>query len=928
VKKPFYKYRYLWVAVASLVLGAVVLARLSGLLVNWLWMREVGYVGVFWKILSVKALLFLMAFAFVFAYLWFNLRILMKRITALYGLTERHTIMFYSSRGVQVKLPLHWLRYVPLAVTAPLGLFFGRAFLGEWDTFLRFFYGGSFGLEDPLFSTDVGFYVFKLPFLELVQNGLAGLVLFTFVVVLIAYLYTGHFRGPEASFRLNWPVMHHLAGLLVFFIILWGWGYWLDRYDLLYSTRGITYGAGYTDHNIVAIALWVMLFASLALGAVVLAAVHMRKFRVLYLSAAVYAGLILVLMVLLPDLVQKFKVEPNELELEERYLGYNIEATRRAYLLDTIETRDYPGLSDLTLADLERHRDTLENVRIWDWRPIRQTYRQTQEMRAYYKFYEVDVDRYHLEEGGYRQVMLSARELEESLPAQARTWVNQHLQFTHGFGVAMSPVAEKTEEGLPQYLIKDLPPRGAPGLDVELPAVYYGEKTPGYRIVNTAVEEFDYPRGDENVYTRYQGTGGIPVSGLLKRMLFAWELSDINILLTSYITDQSRIQFRRRIQERISTIAPFVMLDPDPYLVLSEGRLFWMQDGYTASRHYPYSEPYRSLNYIRNSVKVVVDAYHGTVNLYVADPKDPVVDLYRRAFPGVFKALSQMPPDLKAHVRYPETLFSIQAHMYSTYHMTIPRVFYNKEDLWTLPREKYAGSPIQLEPYYILIRLPGEETLQYLIMTPFTPENRDNMIAWLAGRSDFPDYGKLIVYKLPKERLIFGPIQVEAMIDQDAVISQQLSLWDQRGSRVIRGNLIVIPLEHSFLYIEPVYLIAEETDIPQLKRIIAVHGKRVVMEPTLEGAVRAALSGEPRPPAPSILETLDERATPRGALEEVPAALPAAPEQLEPATTAPAELDEAREHFQKAEDALQRGDWESFGREMEKVKRFLEKPQK
>jgi uncharacterized membrane protein (UPF0182 family) len=517
----------------------------------------------------------------------------------------------------------------------------------------------------------------------------------------------------------------------------------------------------------------------------------------------------------------------------------------------------------------------------------------------------VDVDRYHLEDGGYRQVMLSARELEESLPAQARTWVNQHLQFTHGFGIAMSPVAEKTEEGLPEYLIKDLPPRAAPGLDVTAPAVYYGEKTPGYRIVNTAVEEFDYPRGDENVYTRYQGKGGIPVSGLLKRLLFAWELSDVNILLTSYITEESRIQMRRRIGERISTIAPFVMLDPDPYLVLSEGRLFWIQDGYTASRHYPYSEPYRGLNYIRNSVKAVVDAYHGTVDFYVADPDDPVIALYRRAFPGMFKDLAEMPPELKAHLRYPETIFSIQAKMYSTYHMTIPQVFYNKEDLWTIPREKYAGSPIQLEPYYILIRLPGEETLH-------------------------PDYGKLIVYKLPKERLIFGPIQVEAMIDQDAVISQQLSLWDQRGSRVIRGNLLVIPIEHSFLYVEPVYLIAEETDIPQLKRIIAVHGKRVVMESTLEGAVRAALSGEPRPPAPSILETLEERAAP----PRVPTALEApepevtAPEQPGPAPAEPPELDEAREHFRKAEEALRRGDWESFGREMEKVKRFLEKEQK
>jgi uncharacterized membrane protein (UPF0182 family) len=479
--------------------------------------------------------------------------------------------------------------------------------------------------------------------------------------------------------------------------------------------------------------------------------------------------------------------------------------------------------------------------------------------------------------------------------------VNEKLQFTHGYGLVMNFVSKEAEGGFPLYAIENIPPVSNYGLPVESPAIYYGEKMPGYRIVATEVKEFDYPKGSENVYTRYQGKGGIPLDSLWKRLLFSWDLSDVNILLTSYLRPESRIQIWRRVQERVKRIAPFLRLDSDPYLVLSEGRLYWIQDAYTTSDRFPYSEPNSStfgipLNYIRNSVKVIVDAYEGSVLFYVMDPNDPVLGVYRKAFPGVFRDLGELSEDLKRHLRYPEDLFTIQANVYRTYHMTDPQVFYNREDLWTFSQEKYAGNAIPMTPYYILMRLPGENELMYLLMAPFTPQGRDNMIAWLGAKCDFPAYGQILLYQLPKERLILGPLQIEAMIDQNTLISQQLSLWDQRGSRVIRGNLIIIPIDNSFLYVEPVYLTAEGTNIPQLKRVIVVAGDKVVMEPTLDQALHAVF-GTAQPEAGKVI----------------------APKQLE-------ELTQARKEFEKAEKGMQQGRWEDFGTAMKALKKLLSQP--
>ncbi len=889
------KRKAFWIiVVVGIIVALIVLSKISGLVVEWLWMSQLGYVGIFWRLLTIKWALFAAAFVVVFLFFWINFRFILKNF--LRFSRERDFDVPVQTEG---QIPPRRARAVPPVLSAFIALIFGLIVSSQWDTYLRFRWGGVFGQADPLFDLDIGFYMFRLPFYELIQNTFVGMTFLALVIAFLTYVSMGTLqwgRRQMQQTKAYTATIQHLSIIFLLFLAAWGWGFYLDRFHLLYSTRGVVYGAGYTDIHVVRICLWIMLFASAGLGAFVVYNLLLKRFKVVRIGVGSYFALLFLILVLLPAIIQKLKVQPNELEVETPYLKRNIEFTRQAYQLDRIEERDYPALADLSLQEISENQDTIRNIRLWDWRPIRQTFRQTQEIRLYYKFYEVDVDRYHLNGAGYRQVMLSARELAEQLPVKARTWVNKHLQYTHGYGLAMSLVSEKVEEGLPKYVVKDLPPV-AMHLTIENPAVYYGEKMPGYRVVNTEVKEFDYPKGDENVYTKYHGSGGIPVDSVWKRILFAWQMSDINILLSSYITPESRIQLWRQVHDRVPRIAPFLELDRDPYLVVSEGRLYWIQDAYTVSSKFPYAEPYRTgVNYIRNSVKIVVDAYEGAVSFYIVDPDDPVVRVYQKAFPGAFKELGELSPDLKAHLRYPEGLFSIQVEKFRTYHMTIPQVFYNQEDLWTRPQEKYAGSPIEMEPYYILMRLPGERRLQYIIMTPLTPENRDNMIAWVAAKSDFPDYGKLVVYKLPKKRLIYGPVQIEAMIDQDDVISQQLSLWDQRGSKVIRGNLLVIPVNHSFLYVEPVYLIAEQIDIPQLKRIIVVYGKNVVMEETLEQAIEAVF----------------------GVRRPEPTTAPARVQEI-----SPDKLSRLREHLEWAEGAIGEGDWSEFGKAMDSLKKLL-----
>jgi hypothetical protein len=883
------------VAVALIALLAVI----SGWLQKWLWMRQVGYSGVFWTLWSLRWELFCGAFVVALLYLWINFRHAARNGDTFRSgnLTSEPTVA--EKFGIQISPTV--LKLAMAAIAAVVALFFAAFFYAQWDTYLRFRYGGSFGLSEPLFGVDVGFYVFRLPFFELLQISLSVLTLMTLLGVLAVYAYFGLLwfsrSGPMEGRGAK--AVPHLSILLFVLVASWGWGFYLDHYQLLYSTQGVVYGAGYTANHVTRLAFWIMVGASAALCALLALNFFRPRFRAIAIGSGIYVALYVIAVLLLPALFQRFMVQPNELARETPYLKNNIEFTRKAYTLDAIQETSYPALADLTSDVIARNQDTIQNIRLWDYRPLLQMYQQAQEIRLYYQFYQVDVDRYHLPDG-YHQVMLSARELSAQLPAEAQTWVNQKLQFTHGYGLVMSFVSKTVGGGFPQYVLENIPPESAYGLPINQPSIYYGESMPGYRIVATDAKEFDYPKGNQNVYTSYEGTGGIPLDSMWKRLLFAWTQTDVNILFTSYLRPESRIQIWRRVGERVEQIAPFLRLDHDPYAVVSEGKLYWIQDAYTVSDHFPYSSPYAAgfeegLNYIRNSVKVIVDMYDGTVRFYVMDPNDPVLAVYRHAFPGVFLDLNQLSADLKTHLRYPEDLFSIQADQYRTFHMTDPQVFYNREDLWVFPKETYAGNVAPMQPYYILMKLPGSGQLEYLLMTPFTPQNRDNMISWMAARCDFPEYGKMLFYQLPKEKLIYGPMQIEAMIDQNTLISQQLTLWDQRGSRVIRGNLIAVPIENSFLYVVPVYLTAAGTDFPQLKRVIVVSADKVAMEPTLDEAIQSVFGTQQ-------------------------------PQKGAPARSGTPELGQARTQFDEAQKAMQQGDWVKFGKAMEALKRLLAGP--
>jgi uncharacterized membrane protein (UPF0182 family) len=611
-------------------------------------------------------------------------------------------------------------------------------------------------------------------------------------------------------------------------------------------------------------------------------------------------------------------VEPNEIERERPYIDSNIKFTRLAFGLDNIEERPFETVKDLSEQDLTFNEAVVKNVRLWDYRPLQRTYEQLQALRPYYQFSEVDIDRYTID-GEVRQVMLAGRELnKDNLPAPS--WVNRNLEFTHGFGIVMNPVDSVTPDGQPTFYIQDLPPVSNVSLEVTRPEIYYGELTNDTVYVGSAREEFSFPSGNENVYSSYEGTGGVPLDSLLKRVAFALRFSDANVLLSDDIQSETRVQFHRQVQERVRQITPFLYLDRDPYLVLTDdGRLVWIQDAYTISDRYPYSTPAPTgLNYIRNSVKVVIDAYNGTVDYYVAYPEDPIIQAYEKAFPDLFRPLDAFPPELLDHIRYPQDLFDVQAQQYLAYHMKDTRVFYNQEDLWSIPNEIFDGAEQPMEPYYVYLRLREETEPEYLLIQPFTPAGKQNMIAWLAARNEPEYYGQLVVYKLPKDELVFGPLQVEARIDQEPEISEQFSLWDQRGSRVIRGNTLVIPINDSFVYVEPIYLLSDTSALPELKRVIVATDTRIAMRETLGEALQALLAEEPQDVAEVIADEAEADLTPAQ-----PVATPSTP--LPGNATVQELIDSANARFEAAEAAQRRGDWEAYGRELDNLRNDLQR---
>jgi uncharacterized membrane protein (UPF0182 family) len=748
----------------------------------------------------------------------------------------------------------------------------------------------------------LSFYLFSLPAYLALKNWMLLTTIFSFLIAGVVYWVRGFITIDQQRLRTAPAALAHASALLALFFAVKAWSYYLDRFLLLYGDNGVVVGASYTDLTIGLPVLWVLVGLSFIASVISLTNLSVRTYRLPLAAAVLVFGSSFVLAEIVPALFQRLFVKPNELALEKPYLEHNIALTRAAYNLHQITAKPFPAEQTLTLAALQANRATIDNIRLWDGQPLIDAYRQLQEIRTYYKFHDVDVDRYMLNEG-YQQVMLSARELNSTLlPPNAQTWVNRHVLFTHGYGVIMSPVTRTSSEGLPTFYLADIPPVATGGPPVIEPRIYYGKLTDTYVIVKGSTPEFDYPKGKENVYAAYDGSGGLPVGGIAWRALFAWHFADPNILISRYITGESRIMFRRTIQERVRTIAPFLRLDQDPYLVISAGRLFWILDAYTTSSYFPYSEPTSQggLNYIRNSMKIVVDAYNGSVDYYLVDPSDPIAATYQRAFPSLLKPLTAMPEDLQRHIRYPQDLFFIQAQAYRAYHMTAPEVFYNREDLWEFPRQAAGGHAI-MDPYYMIMRLPGEPQAEFILMVPMVPSQRENMIAWLAARCDPPHYGELIVYEFPKDKLVFGPFQIDARINQNTAISQQLSLWNQHGSRVIRGNLHVIPIEDAILYVSPLYLRAETGQLPELKRVIAAYGDRVVMEETL----------------PAALAALFKETTPASPLSEAPARTPLAGPAADRAQ-------EVLNYYNQAMERLKTGDWGGFGAELDTLRRLLE----
>ena len=828
-----------------LFLALSVVAQVIPLYTDWLWFQEVGYTVVFTKTLALRGSLFTAMALGVLVFLYANLTFA-ARTAAPDVIWELEDQLGLPGRVVIEPLIR---RFMPV-VLALIALASGLRASVHWETVLGYFNAVPFGAPDPLFERDLGFFVFVLPFWRLLHGWALTLVVGTIVLTLLVYVLQRSLvlttRGP----RLAAGARTHLLALGALALGLKAVGFWLDRFELVFSPRGIVFGASYTDIHASLPALGVLAVLAAVAAAACLAQVARPGLRIVA-GGLILLGLVWVVgLGVYPALLQRLSVTPNELVAERPFIGHNIRMTRQAYGLDRIEERSFPAEETLDARALERNAPTIENIRLWDHRPLLRTFGQLQEIRTYYKFVDVDVGRYTVD-GQYRQLMLSPRELSYQ-HLQSRIWINEHLTFTHGYGVVVGPVNRITPEGLPEFFVKDIPPQASGKFPaISRPEIYFGEVSNEYVLVRTRQQELSYPSGDQNVYTTYAGTGGVPIGAWLRKAAFAARFGEIKMLLSNDLTADSRIMIYRAVGQRVRQITPFFKFDRDPYMVVTDdGRLFWMLDGYTTTSRYPYSDPVPGMgNYIRNSVKVTVDAYNGTVSFYLADPTDPIVRVYAAAFPGLLKPLDAMPAGLKAHIRYPEDFFAIQARKYATYHMQDPQVFYNKEDLWAVPRRTIEGRDREMEPYYTIMKLPGEKgekKEEFVLLTLFNPSRRDNMIAWLAARSDPPHYGRLLVFDFPKQKLVFGPRQVDARIDQDPVISQQLSLWNQRGSTVIRGSLLAFPIDQSLIYVQPLYLAASEQGaLPELRRVIVAYGNQIAMEPTLQQSLARIFGGRP-----------------------------------------------------------------------------------
>ena len=819
----------IWIIVAAVVL-LLSFSRILSIYLSALWFDSLGYSPVYWYVFNLKLALFVGS-AVLTALLLSATFLLFQRLFGALAFESRTIILNnqpFQFSPAKIIRPVGWL------VSALFGLIYGFNLKEHWRQFALFWNQPSSGNYDPIFGKSLSFYLFSLPFYDILSSWLFG-VTFIILCAAVAYSLLGlpqTVLKPSVRWSSGAAFRAVCCALALFFLVL-SWRTYLSRFPFLWEDHTTFSGVTYTEAHYTLPALLIVCVVLLIAAVILMVnAFALRRFSVLLIAIALPVATYVVAVVLIPSYVQSFVVKPNELDRETPYISYNMEWTRRGFALDQIELRDFQAENSVEALDLANNRESLDNIRLWDWRALQDTLRQIQAIRTYYDFPDVDVDRYTVS-GQTRQMMIAPREINDAKLPSLSNWVNERLIYTHGYGVTMNSANGFTPEGLPQFVLSNMPVESnGPEIKVTRPEIYFGELTNRYVYVKTQQNEFDYPQGDTNATTTYQGTGGIRIGNRLRRMMLAWAIGDLSKLpFSNAVTSESRVLINRNIREIVNGVAPFLTYDKDAYIVVSsEGRLFWIIDAFTESDYYPYSRHHdvagNSVNYIRNSVKVVVDAYNGTANFYVFDETDPIITAYRHIFPTLFKDATQMPADLRAHIRYPETLVRAQGEVYGLYHTQNPKVFFQREDVWSVAQqvtiddqEKKQSEPI--DPYYVLMQLPGEQVKnEFVFILPFTPASRNNMIGWMAGRSDGEHYGKLLVYNFPKSRLIDGPVQIEARIDQNAQLSGQFTLWNQQGSRVIRGHLLVIPMGRSLMFVEPIYLQAQRSPMPELRLVV------------------------------------------------------------------------------------------------------------
>ena len=904
-----------WLIVAAALLAVYIAAGVAkSIYSDWLWFGSLGYASVYSTEIITRLWLFL-AGAGVFLALFVGNVVLARRLAP----------RGYEESFVPELDPGTLRRIVTIGLFVAsifLAVVFGSGAADQWATVLRYGHGVAFGLTDPAFKRDVGFYTYVLPLMRFLQSWILGVVIMILIAVAGVYGFTLSLQGFNG--RVTAAVRAHVGLLLVALLVLFMWNYILSIYELVFSGSGVVFGATYTDLHARLPAYLVLVAFSGLVAALIVIDVIRRGYVLASAGLAVWVVALILGLGIYPATVQRIAVQPNELNKEQPYIQRNIDMTRTAYGLNQISSEEYPADPAVSQAEVNANTDTIRNIRLWDPRPLLQTYSQLQEIRPLYSFPDVTVDRYTLD-GAYREVTLSPRELDQNrIAGNAQSWVNLKTFFTHGYGAVLSPVNEVAASGLPQLFLKDIPPTGMPPLTA--PQIYFGERTDPYVIVRTRNQEFDYPAASGDQLTTYGSSSGVVLSSLFRRLVYAWQFGDPNILISNQITSESRLLYHRSIRDRILQIAPFLRLDPDPYVVISNGRLYWIQDAYTTSEDFPYSEPSNlGFNYIRNSVKIVVDAYTGETTFYLNDPSDPIVATYASIFPDLFRPLDQMPQDLQAHLRYPQELFEVQSDTYRAYHMQDARTFYNKEDLWDTPQEilNQAGQTQIVQPYYVIMRLPGESREEFVLIRPFTPANKPNALAFFAGRSDGPNRGKAIVYTFPKSKQVFGPVQIEARIDQTPAISSQFSLWNQSGSQVVRGNLLMIPLAGSYLYVEPIYLQAASSQLPELQRVIVVNGDQVAMDITLQDSLTAVFAGG-QPANGGVATTLPPSGPAPPGGSAAAAATPPASAGAQPADVAGL-VKQASDYYDAAQQRLRQGDLAGYQQQLQQMKASLDR---